>query len=48
MYQESYNTAAILGYNYPETIWYEYSYNLVKQIDGEETVLKKIKNFFNE
>ena len=48
MYQESYNTASILGYNYPETIWYEYSYNLVKQIDGEETVLKKIKNFFNE
>ena len=48
MFEESYNTAVILGYNYPETKWYEYSYNLVKQIDAEETFLKKIKNFFNE
>ena len=47
MYEESYNTAALLGYNYPESKWYEYSYNLVVQIDGEETFLKKIRNFFN-
>ncbi len=47
MYEESYNTAALLGYNYPESKWYKYSYNLVEQIDGEETLLKKIRNFFN-
>ena len=47
MYEESYNTAALLGYNYPESKWYKYSYNLVKQIDGEETFLNKIRNFFD-
>ena len=47
MYKDSYNTAALLGYNYPESKWYEYSYNLVKQIDGEETFLKKIRNLFD-
>ena len=47
MYEESYNTAALLGYNYPESRWYKYSYNLVEQIDGEETFLKKVRNFFN-
>ena len=47
MYEESYNTAALLGYNYPESKWYKYSYNLVEQIDGEETFLKKIRNLFD-
>ena len=47
MYEDSYNTAALLGYNYPESKWYKYSYNLVEQIDGEETFLKKVRNFFN-
>ena len=47
MYEESYNTAALLGYNYPQSKWYKYSYNLVKQIDGEETFLNKIRNFFD-
>ncbi len=47
MYEESYNTAALLGYNYPNSKWYKLSYNLVEQIDGEETFLKKIRNFFD-
>jgi len=47
MYEESYNTAALLGYNYPESKWYKYSFNLVKQIDGEKTFLKKIRNIFD-
>ena len=47
MYEDSHNTAALLGYNYPESKWYKYSYNLLLQIDGEETFLKKIRNFFN-
>ncbi len=47
MYEDSYNSAALLGYNYPDSKWYRYSYNLVEQIDGKETLLKKIRNFFN-
>ena len=47
MYDESYKTATLLGYNYPESIWYEYSYNLIKKIDDEETFIKKIRNFFD-
>jgi len=47
MFEESYNTAALLGYNYPDSKWYKYSYNLVEQIDGEETLLKKFRNFFD-
>ena len=47
MYEESYNTAALLGHNYPQSKWYKYSYNLVKQIDSEETILKKIRNYFD-
>ena len=47
MYEESYNTAALLGYNYPESKWYEYSYNLIEKIDAEETFLKKIRKFFD-
>jgi len=47
MLEDSYNTAALLGYNYPESKWYKYSYNLVEQIDGEETLLKKIRNFLD-
>ena len=46
MYEESYNTAALLGYNYPNTKWYKYSYDLIEKKDGEDTILRKIKNFF--
>ena len=46
MYEESYNTAALLGHNYPETKWYEYSFNLVKKEDNEKSFLKKIRNLF--
>ena len=47
MYEESYKTASLLSYNYPESRWYKYSYNLIKQIDKEETFLKKIRNLFD-
>ncbi len=47
MYEDSYNTAALLGHNYPKSKWYKYSYNLVERIDGEETFLKKFRNFFD-
>ena len=47
MHEESYNTAALLGYNYPDSKWYKLSYNLIEQIDSEETLSKKIRNFFD-
>ncbi len=47
MYEESYNTAALLGYNYPNSKWYKLSYNLVEQINAKETFLEKIRNFFD-
>ena len=47
MYEDSYRTAALLGHNYPNSKWYKLSYNLVEQVDGEETFLKKIRNFFD-
>ena len=47
MYEESYNTAALLGYNYPDSKWYKLSYNLVKQIDDEKSFFKKIRNLFD-
>ncbi len=46
MYEESNNTAALLGHNYPKSKWYEYSYNLIKQVNGEKSLLKKIRNLF--
>ena len=47
LYEDSYKTTALLGYNYPNSKWYKNSYNLVKQIDDEQTFLKKFRNFFD-
>ena len=47
MYEDSYKTAALLGYNYPKSKWYEYSYNLIEEINDRESFLKKISNFFD-
>ena len=47
MYEESFKTTALLGYNYPDSRWYKNSYNLVKQIDDESTILRKFRNLFN-
>ena len=46
MYEDSFNTAAILGHNYPESKWYKYSYNLLKENESNESLLKKLKNIF--
>ena len=27
---DAYKTAAVIGYNYPESKWYKYSYNIIK------------------
>tara|TARA_B100000575_G_scaffold293335_1_gene304397 strand:- start:3265 stop:4062 length:798 start_codon:yes stop_codon:yes gene_type:complete len=46
MYDESKKVAALLGHNFANSEWYEYSYNLVEEIYEEENLLNKIKNFF--
>ena len=35
MKKEAINTAAVIGYNYPNSKWYEYSYELVGEKDDE-------------
>ena len=44
--EEAAITASILGHNYPNSEWYEYSFNLIKKIDEKESFLKKITNIF--
>ena len=31
MIDESIETASVLGYNYPDSLWYRHSYNLIKK-----------------
>ena len=46
MIDDSRKTASILGYNYPKSEWYEYSYNLINKINDEGKLFKKIRNLF--
>ena len=46
MFDESAKTAAVLGHNYPNSKWYNYSYNLIKNIDNKNSLLDKITNIF--
>ena len=46
MIDESYNTASTLGHNYPDSKWYKYSYNLIKNVEDDESLLKKLKKIF--
>ena len=47
MIEEGSKTAATLGYNYPNSNWYKYSYNLIQRNDQDKSIYKKITNFFN-
>ena len=47
MIEESSKMASTLGYNYPNSKWYKYSYNLIKKNDQKISTYKKITNFFN-
>ena len=47
MVEESIKVAATLGYNYPDTKWYRYSYNLIKKVDEKDSIFKNVKNIFN-
>ena len=44
--EEAYNTASVLGHNYPKSQWYKLSYNLVNDNPKSKSYFKKF-NFFN-
>ena len=44
--EESSNTASVLGYNYPDSKWYRYSYNLIKKNNKKDSIIEKVKNIF--
>ena len=46
MFEDSSKTASILGYNYPDSKWYKYSYNLIKKNNEKKTIFNKMKNIF--
>jgi len=46
MKEEAINTAAVIGYNYPESEWYEHSYNLLGEKEKKIKLLDKVKNLF--
>ena len=45
--EEAYNTAAVLGHNYPKSQWYKLSYNLVNASPESRNFFKKF-DFFND
>ena len=46
--EEAYNTASVLGHNYPKSQWYKLSYNLVNENPESKSFFKKFKFFNNE
>ena len=46
MKEQAINTATVIGYNYPESEWYEYSYNLLRKKKENLKLLDKVKNLF--
>tara|TARA_B100000700_G_scaffold291325_1_gene350247 strand:+ start:307 stop:1125 length:819 start_codon:yes stop_codon:yes gene_type:complete len=48
MIEDAEKTAAVLGYNYPESIWYKHSYELLVPKDDKNSLLSKISNFLSK
>ena len=46
MKEEAINKAAVIGYNYPESQWYEHSYNLLREKKENLKFLDKVKDLF--
>ena len=44
MIEDANKTAALLGYNYPESEWYEYSYKLLVPEAEKKSLLSKFLN----
>ena len=48
MMDDAKKTSAVIGYNYPKSKWYKYSYRLLKKTDNKnnkKSLLNKISNF---
>jgi outer membrane protein assembly factor BamD len=47
--EDAYKSAAVIGYNYPTSKWYRYSYNILDKNKSNSKIglKKKIINFFN-
>ena len=46
MIDESIETASVLGHNYPNSIWYKYSYELIKLENDDKSIIEKLKKIF--
>ncbi len=46
MRDDSIKTASTLGYNYPNSKWYKFSYELINKEKNQESILNKITNLF--
>ena len=46
MFEEAKNTASVIGYNYPDSKWYQLSYDLINAEDEKKGIVNKIKNLF--
>ena len=44
MVEEANKAAAVLGYNYPDSKWYKYSYKILVKTKKEESFLKNLLN----
>jgi len=44
MFEEAKNTAAVIGFNYPDSQWYKLSYNLLSDEKNKTGIMNKIKN----
>ena len=47
MIDESKKTASVLGYNYPKSKWYKYSFELISPKKNKKTIFSKISNLIN-
>ena len=48
MIEDAEKTAAVLGYNYPKSKWYKYSYDLIRPNEENNSFFKKISNLINQ
>ena len=48
MQEEAYKAASVIVYNYPNSEWYKYAYNLTNEEKNKDTLRKKIFNLFKK
>ena len=47
MVDESIKVVSTLGYNYPDSKWYKYSYKLINKNRDDKSFVNKVKSIFN-